>query len=126
MTTINDLPEDVIRHEIMGYLKPVYTVVEIEYVKVESELTPEEDETMMTCTQTEKRLFKVMPDEYYEEEVASYPGGPKFKHRPFDETRSAISNKLLGEFESNEIRYINDHNGYVNSTIIYLSHIVVC
>ena len=59
MTTINDLPEDVIRHEIMGYLKPVYTVVEIEYIEVVTETTPEENDPINTNTYQKKKLFKV-------------------------------------------------------------------
>ena len=124
---VNNLPEDVVRHEIMEYLKPVYKVVEIEYVRVDSELTPERGEPMTTHTYTEKRLFKVMPDKHYEKEVAPYPGAfYKEKPKPFAEGKCEISRKLLSDFETKEKRIYENHNGYVDTTYIYLSHIVVC
>ena len=60
---VNDLPEDVVRHEIMEYLKPVYKVVEIEFIKVVTRLEMENNMPLETNTSTKKKLFKVMSNE---------------------------------------------------------------
>jgi hypothetical protein len=106
----------------MEYLKPVYKVVEIEYISVVTQTTPENEEPIETNTNTFKRLFKVMSEEHFKRETPSWQN----EWHPFDQNRCEISKELLAKFESNEKRYEEYHYIYTHTTIIYLSHIVVC
>tara|TARA_R110002126_G_scaffold154102_1_gene301190 strand:- start:9363 stop:9776 length:414 start_codon:yes stop_codon:yes gene_type:complete len=65
--SINDLPEDVVKHEIMSYLKPPYKVWEVTYLQIRTEIDYSEGEAELNTTQCRRTgLFRLLTDEEVE------------------------------------------------------------
>jgi len=63
--SINDLPEDVVKHEIMTYLKPPYKVWEVSYLQIRTEIDySEEGGGELSTTHNHRTgLFRLLTDE---------------------------------------------------------------
>ena len=62
--SINNLPEDVVKHEIMEYIKPKYKVWEVSYLQITTKIDYTDDEAELQTTHIRRTgLFRLLTDE---------------------------------------------------------------
>jgi hypothetical protein len=135
--SINDLPEDVVKHEIMTYLKPVYKVWEVTYLQIITEIDYSEGEEGELNTTHIRRtgLFRLLTDEEVEKNEDYRVGDDNTYRRgaeDFNPYNGRMSKKTLDRMDeirkNGEIDAFHKSNTYGGNNhfcCIYVSHRII-
>jgi len=118
--SINNLPEEVVKHEIMTYLKPKYKVVEVTYLAIEThqDFDFENDEPKLRTKQKVRTgLFKISD---FHPEISDF--------NPYNCYMSQATLQRMEDIrKSGEIgSFHTDRENDYHATYIYMSHSMVC
>ena len=115
--SINNLPEDVVKHEIMTYLKPVYKVLEVTYLQITTKIDYCEDEIELETTQNVRTgLFKIRQNTSSSHEF-----------NPYNCYMSKLVSERIEEMKDKEDKtFHKEREQYFHDTFIYISHTLVC
>ena len=123
--SINNLPEDVVKHEIMEYLKPVYKVVEVTYLEISTILYFDfeiDEPRLKTKHNVRTGLFK----------ISQKTATGVYDFNPYNcymsQTTLARIEKIREEdmgYEQNKV-FHTDRDDDAHATFIYISHTIVC
>jgi len=101
--SINNLPEDVVKHEIMSYIKPPYKVWEVTYIQIRTEIDYSEGGAELDTTHSRRTgLFRLLTDEEVEKNE-DYQVSDDNTHRrgaeDFNPYNGRMSQKTLDRME---------------------------
>jgi hypothetical protein len=124
---INNLPEEIVKHEIMEYLKPKYKVVELTYLEISTHVSFDDDDDeprLKTNTNVITRLFKI-----------NNPKNPYAEFREFIPYRCYMSQATMNciekikkneNDEEQDKVFHRDREQFLHNTFVYISHSMVC
>lgn len=116
--SINNLPEDIVKHEIMEYLKPAYKVVEVTYIQITSKIDISDNDIELDTSQNVRTgLFKI-----------SQKTTDVYEFNPFNCYMSKKTLERMDEIRKNgEIAtFHTEREQYFHDTFVYMSHTIVC
>lgn len=115
--SINNLPEDVVKHEIMEYLKPVYKVWEVTYLQITTKIDYSEGDMQLDTTQNVRTgLFKI-----------SQKTSGMYEFNPYNCYMSQLTLERIEEMKDKEDKtFHKEREQYFHDTFVYISHTLVC
>jgi len=132
--SINNLPEDVVKHEIMSYIKPPYKVWEVSYLQIITTIDFSEGGVELITTHNHRTgLFRLLTDEEVEND--DFQVADDKTHRkgvenfnPYNGRMSQKTLERMDEIRKNgEIDMFYKSNTYGGSHVccIYVSHRII-
>lgn len=123
--SINNLPEEVVKHEIMTYLKPKYKVVEVTYLAIEThqDFDFENNEPKLrTRYNVRTGLFKISN---LNPEISDFNPYNCYMTKTTFARIEKIKEEISTHQDFDKVFHTGRENDY-HATYIYISHSMVC